>query len=125
MEGAEAGVHAGSVREIVGAGGMFAEWFPETENRVTAEDLDDAAAMEFEQAGAAVGAGEEGAEELHGRKGLKGGAGVSIRRPQRTAWAGEAGVGVGARGRNQEAPVRRRPTMTPWMMSSVAGRRSG
>ena len=71
MDGAEAGVHAGSVGERVGAGRMFAERFPEAENRVAAEDLHDAAAMEFEQGGAAVGAGEEGAEEMHGRKGLR------------------------------------------------------
>lgn len=96
-EAGQSRVHAGSVREIVGAGGMFAEWFPETENRVTAEDLHDAAAMEFEQAGAAVGAGEEGAEELHGRKGLKGErafrfGGRSGRRGQaRPGWAWERG----------------------------------
>jgi len=97
MEGAEAGVHAGSVRERVGAGGMFAEWFPEAENRVAAEDLHDAAAMEVEQGGAAVGAGEEGAEEMHGRKGLKGarafrfGGHSGGRGQARPGWARERG----------------------------------
>ena len=124
-------MHAGSVGERVGAGGMFAERFPEAEKRVAAEDLDDAAAMEFEQGGAAVGAGEEGAEEIHGRKGLKGervfrvGGLKVLTEAGRKEGAGEAVAGAGRRGSHQEAPVRRRPTMTPWMMSSVAGRRSG
>jgi len=45
------------------ADGIFAERLPEAENGMTTEDLHDAAAMEFEQSGAAVGTADEGGEE--------------------------------------------------------------
>jgi hypothetical protein len=58
----------GSVRVIFGAGGVFAQRFPNTEDRVAAKNLDDPATVQFEQGGAVVGTADEGAKEVHVQK---------------------------------------------------------